>query len=47
MNKKNITYGSIYDGDSVDLQLCCKCFDSLVNSCVICPVVDKEEISFG
>ena len=38
---KRIGYGSIYDGDRVNLQLCCECFDKVVASCKVSPI--KEE----
>lgn len=47
INKDCITYGSIHDGDAVELHLCCKCFDALVASCVIDPVIEREETSLG
>ena len=27
---KQIGYGSVYDGETLDLSLCCECFDSLI-----------------
>lgn len=47
IDKESITYGSVHDGDAVKFRICCKCFDSLVDSCVINPIIDKDEISFG
>ncbi len=31
-------YGSKYDGDDYDLDLCCECMDKLIDECVIPPV---------
>ena len=31
-------YGSKYDGDFVDVHLCCDCMDELVDDCKISPV---------
>ena len=33
-----VGYGSDYDGDVLDLDLCSQCTDNLINSCVISPV---------
>lgn len=35
---KRVGYGSIYDGDTVDLHLCCRCFDNLVRECLVYPI---------
>lgn len=47
ISKDHITYGSVHDGDAVELRLCCTCFDALVASCVISPIVEIEETSLG
>lgn len=47
ISKDRITYGSVHDGDAVKLHLCCKCFDDLVASCVIDPIVERKENSLG
>lgn len=31
-------YGSVHDGDIVDLNLCCGCFDRLVEQCAVNPI---------
>lgn len=38
---KKIGYGSIYDGCSVDLQLCCECFDRMVETCAVSPISEE------
>lgn len=45
---KRIGYGSIHDGEKIDLRLCCKCFDkyiTLINNDAIHKflIEDKEE----
>ncbi len=40
---KHIGYGSIYDGDYVDLHLCCECFDKAVAECKISPIEEVSE----
>lgn len=39
---KKIGYGSEHDGDYVDLHLCCDCFDKIVASCKVSPIVAAE-----
>lgn len=34
----HLGYGSKYDGDDLDLDLCCECMDDLIESCEIPPV---------
>ena len=36
-------YGSKYDGDMLDLDLCCACADKLIDECVISPIVEVGE----
>lgn len=35
-------YGTKFDGDSIELDLCCDCMEKLVDSCVVSPVVSKN-----
>lgn len=35
-------YGSAHDGDTVELRLCCHCFDELVDQCIVSPVIGEE-----
>lgn len=35
---QNIGYGSRYDGDNLNLNLCCDCMDKLIEECAIRPV---------
>jgi hypothetical protein len=41
---KHIGYGSKYDGDHIELDMCCDCFDSLIDyilpKCSISPIVE-------
>lgn len=39
-------YGSEFDGDHIDLDMCCACFDKLMNTyilpkCAISPLTDR------
>ena len=33
----------IHDGDNVDLQLCCDCFDKLVSECNVSPIEEVDD----
>lgn len=35
---KKIGYGSIHDGESLDLHICCECMDAIISQCVVDPV---------
>lgn len=35
-----VGYGSKYDGDIIELDLCCNCMDELMDSCKISPIQD-------
>lgn len=35
-----IGYGSKYDENSLDLDLCCECMDKIIDACMISPVND-------
>jgi hypothetical protein len=41
-----IGYGSRHDGDTIDLDICCSCFDSLIDKlasrCMINPIHENE-----
>ena len=38
-----VGYGSKYDFCEVRLQLCCRCFDSLVERCAVSPIVGEYD----
>lgn len=42
IHKDNLGYGTKHDGDSVHLQLCCDCFDRLVEACAIYPITERD-----
>lgn len=35
-------YGSKFDGEEIELDLCCSCFDKLVEECAISPLKKNE-----
>lgn len=45
---RNVGYGSKFDGSSIHLDMCCGCFDSLLESlikeCAISPVSGDDEL---
>lgn len=41
---KKIGYGSIHDGEEVDLKLCCACFDRVTHACVIDPFIHVSDV---
>lgn len=36
-------YNIIHDGDNVDLQLCCDCFDKIVSECNVSPIEEVDD----
>lgn len=36
---KHVGYGSKYDLSEVKLHICCRCFDNIVDQCMITPIV--------
>ncbi len=36
--QRNLGYGSKYDGESVEFDLCCSCVDWLIEKCKISPI---------
>ena len=37
---KKLGYGTKYDGDQIQLRLCCDCMEQLIDRCVVSPIVD-------
>lgn len=35
-------YGTKFDGDDLELDLCCACIESLIDSCAISPIIEKN-----
>lgn len=35
-------YGTRYDGEFLELDLCCECMDKLIEMCAISPIVDTN-----
>lgn len=34
-------YGTKYDGDDLELDLCCSCMEKLIDECVISPIIEN------
>lgn len=35
---RSLGYGTKYDGDSLNLNLCCECMERLIDMCTISPI---------
>ena len=44
---KKIGYGSVHDGEEVDLKLCCACFDRVTHACVIDPFIHIWDVDIA
>lgn len=44
IGKSRCGYGTKFDGESVHINLCCKCFEELADSCVISPVEPEDTL---
>lgn len=48
---KHVGYGSVLDGEYIDLHLCCECFDKtmgmIISQCQINPIVNLAAVSQG
>ena len=38
---RDLGYGTKYDGDVLELDLCCECMERLIDSCKIKPIISK------
>lgn len=36
--RRKFGYGTQYDGDDLDLRLCCSCMEMLISECVVSPI---------
>lgn len=43
--RRHIQYGSVYDGRTVNYNLCCDCFDHLIVECVVSPLGSSAQCS--
>lgn len=34
-------YGTKFDGDTLQLDLCCSCMEEIIDSCVISPIIEN------
>lgn len=37
---RHLGYGTSYDGDTLDLHLCCGCIEKLIEKCEVSPIVE-------
>lgn len=40
--QKKLGYGSVHDGESVELRFCCSCFDKIIDACIASPIVMED-----
>ena len=38
---KHLGYGTKYDGDDLQLNLCCECMENLIDECVFSPIIEN------
>lgn len=43
---KRLGYGSKYDGETVNIDICCDCMEKLVESCVVSPIEKGERVKY-
>lgn len=39
---RRLGYGSVYDGNEIELDICCDCMDKLLDMCKVSPFVNEE-----
>lgn len=39
---QTLGYGTKYDGDSLDIHLCCDCMEKIIDACIISPIKKKK-----
>lgn len=40
---QQLGYGSKFDGERVEIDLCCECFDRIIEECKISPIIHMNE----
>lgn len=44
LKKERLGYGTKYDSDRLDLDLCCSCVEQLIDDCKISPISEYKDI---
>lgn len=39
---RHLGYGTKYDGDELQLDLCCDCMEKIIDECKISPIIEKD-----
>ena len=39
--RRKLGYGTKYDGDRLDVQLCCDCMEKLIDECAVSPITEN------
>lgn len=40
--KKRLGYGTKFDGDELNMNLCCDCMEQLIDDCLISPIIQTD-----
>lgn len=43
IKKERLGYGTVHDGDGLNLSICCACLDALVERCTISPIIHNDD----
>lgn len=41
--RRHLGYGSKYDGEDLDMRICCDCLDKIISICEVSPVTKHTE----
>lgn len=47
IKKTRLGFGTIYDGDKLELRLCCSCMEKIIQNCKVSPITDVGDIARG
>lgn len=39
---RRLGYGTKYDGDELQLDLCCDCMERIIDECKISPIIERD-----
>lgn len=43
---RQLGYGTKYDGDYLDIRLCCSCMEELIEKCSVSPIIERCDTEF-
>lgn len=41
IHKRQLGYGTVYDGLGLELDLCCECMEGIISNCKISPIIEE------